>query len=199
MVRFVKRANLDICNEHIDWKFLWFDYSETIAANAMEFPQASAVDGRIPLPKYWITSSLWLNRGLANPIKLEYVEWQKWRANFRSGVIQTVQPAFFTVRPDHVIELDAKCPSSYIASGEFWRRPYDLLVDADEPLIPKEYHRIIEVRAKMYYAEREDAPEIMTGSMAEHDVLMQRMEASELPDQAVNNLASAEDYPVEVP
>ena len=62
----------------------------------------------------------------------------------------------------------------------FQKRSERLTSDSEVSIIPIEFHRIIVVRAKLIYAEREDAPEIMAGSSAEYDSLMSALEAGYL-------------------
>ena len=69
-------------------------------------------------------------------------------------------------------------------TADYWVKAEHLDADSEISIIPEEYHRIILVRAKMIYAEREDAPEIMAGSSAEFHNLLTNMEADYLPAQA---------------
>lgn len=192
IVRFVKQADINLCVRFIDWNFLWYDYSETLAAGAGVFPGASASGGKVATPNKWMTDSIWLNRGQSNAVKLSYVPWEDWRHRFRSQPIKTQQPSFFTIRPDKVLELDSYADKEYAASGEFYRNPEEMSGNTDTSLIPEQFHRLIEVRAKIMYAEREDAPEVLLGSSAEHDELMEAMEASQLTNFEPNAMGAAD-------
>ena len=55
-----------------------------------------------------------------------------------------------------------------------------MTADGDISAIPPRFHKIIIARAKMYYAENEDAPEIMAGSLAEFEDLLDKLEADQL-------------------
>lgn len=199
IVRFVREANYYVQNLHIDWNFLWYDYSETLAAGAVVFPAATAVAGVVARPRYWVRESLWLNRVSTNPIKLDYVPWDRWREMHRTGVVRTQQPGYFSVRPDNVIELDAAADKAYTASGQFYRRPFTLSANADTPVLPEEFHRIIELKAAYNYGVREDAPEIISGVMAEYDDMLEKMEAAQLPGQEANTMGFDEDSRMEIP
>ena len=46
----------------------------------------------------------------------------------------------------------------------------------------------------MYYAENEDAPEIMAGSLAEFEDLLDKLEADQLPSQKNRRFSSGSRY-----
>ena len=68
-----------------------------------------------------------------------------------------------------------------------------MTADADISAIPPRFHKIIIARAKMYYAENEDAPEIMAGALAEFEDLLDKLEADQLPSQKNRRFSSAQD------
>ena len=59
--------------------------------------------------------------------------------------------------------------------------------------IPPRFHRIIVARAKMYYAENEDAPEILASSLAEFEDQLDKLEADQLQRQKNRRFSSAQD------
>ena len=59
--------------------------------------------------------------------------------------------------------------------------------------IPPRFHQIIVSRAKMYYAENEDAPEIMVGSLSDFEDLLDKLEADQLVRQKNRRFSSAQD------
>ena len=64
--------------------------------------------------------------------------------------------------------------------------------DDNVSAIPARFHKIIISRAKMYYAENEDAPEIMVGSLSEFEDLLDKLEADQLVRQKNRRFSSAQ-------
>lgn len=201
IVRFVKQADQYINNLHLDWRWLWYDYSATMPAGSTSFPSAPVIAGRVPLPKQWMYDTVLLNRGQADYIKLSYLPWRDFAPTYRAGLMPTAPPSQFSIRPDNVLVLNSNTDRAYTANAEFYQRPFLMVQDTDEPMCPEDWHRIIEVRAKIFYAEREDAPEIMMGALSEYDDLLQKMEASELDGWSANTMGHAQtaDILVDIP
>jgi len=86
-------------------------------------------------------------------------------------------------------------------SAEYWRTPVvmstilagETTADSNTSAIPARFHKIIIARAKMFYAENEDAPEIMVGSLSEFEDLLNQLEADQLPSQKNRRFSSAQD------
>ena len=85
-------------------------------------------------------------------------------------------------------------------SAEYWRTPVvmstiltgETTADSNTSAIPSRFHKIITARAKMYYAENEDAPEILSGSVAEFEDLLNSLEADQLVRQENRKFSSAQ-------
>ena len=98
-----------------------------------------------------------------------------------------------SVKPTNVLDLYPTPNVAGTVSAEYFKVPTDLAVDSDTSLIPTRFHRIIIARAKLYYAENEDAPEIMSGSLAEFEDLLDKLEADELPAQKARRFSRVQD------
>ena len=68
-------------------------------------------------------------------------------------------------------------------TAEYWKTPAVLSASDDEPVIPTRFQRIIICRAKIYYAEQNDAAEVMGSSISEFNDLLGKLEADQLPSQ----------------
>ena len=71
--------------------------------------------------------------------------------------------------------------------------PTELTTDSQVSEIPPRFHRVITSRAKMYYAENEDAPEIMTGALAEFEDLIDKLESDQLSGQKNRRMIKTQD------
>ncbi len=185
-------ADMYVDNLLTDWRYLWVDWpGTTLAAASSEI--TIPVVGTYGAVNQWLRDSLWLDRETANPLHLSYMDWKTFRETFRSDTIQTADPEFYSIAPDGVIYLETKTRISHTPSGEFYRRTTELALDSDEPLMPSNHRRIIQMKTMINYAAREDAPEIMVEASAEYDDLLDALKRAEAPGQRVDGFSEAED------
>ena len=78
-------------------------------------------------------------------------------------------------------------------SFEYFATPTALAADSDVSAIPPRFHKIIIARAKIYYAENEDAPEILSGALTEFEDLLDKLEADQLPSQKNRRFSKVQD------
>lgn len=197
LLNFMIAAEIYINNLHTDWRYLWVDWTgPTLAAasSTITLPVV-ATEGEV---NQWLKEAMWLDRATANPFHLTHVPWKDFRDEFLADTIQTADPEFYSVAPDGTIYLDSKTKSSHTPSGEFYRRSSELSEDGDAPLIPSNHRRIIQVKAIINYAIREDAPEILSGEAAEYDDLLEKLEMAEWPGATVDGYGENEDITTEV-
>lgn len=186
VVEDIRNANTDIQNRWHDWKFLHRTHTTQTVVGSLRLVESKPTNIGV-----WNTNSVWLDKTTASPIHLEYVDYDTFRDNVLVGLPATDQPYQFTIKPDNSLEVYPLADDEYTLTAEYWRKPEILTSDAQISLLPEQFHRAIVVRAKLYYAEREDAPEIMAGSSAEFDDLMFQLEAHQLRDQDVGKQARA--------
>ncbi len=182
IARYINQAYLDTCNQFIDWRFLWKQYQERLPAGVYVAPSPSVVDGVTYSVRHWKRHSVWLDQLTNDAQQLQYIPWDQWPGFARARARPTEKPSYFTIRPDNVIEFDTVNNALRQLHAEYYCRPTPMANNYDIPLIPENHCRIIEVRAKIYYGEREDAPEIIAGAGAELDILMPRLESEQLDD-----------------
>ena len=183
VIQYVREAHLSICTAWPDWDFLWETEEGTTTAT-----QVTAGDTLLPManpvPRRYKTSlgAFQIKQGTSwNNIR--HMWWDEFKRSQRTGSVKPAKtrPAFWTVRPDKKIELSHPIGGVFDYRYEYFREPPSLVEDGDEIILPHGYDRLVLVRAKIIFAERENAPEIMQGSAAEFDDLMTRLEANFLP------------------
>ena len=174
----IQDADQAIKQQWQDWKFLWDTHTtKTIGGVAWLESLKPAELGT------WDTNACWLDKTTNNPIQLEYIDYAEWRNDQATGEPFTADPYQFTVLPNGEIRLFPQANGVFDFTGEYWKRSTRLSSNGEVSIVPEEFHRIIIVRAKMIYAEREDAPEIMAGSAAEYHNLITNLEARYLDGQ----------------
>lgn len=164
VVRWIRDSTLWFDNEWRDWKYLWTPYVDVCSLGDPLAPEPDTPAG--VKVRQWDRSSIWLSRGTTNQKRLDYMEWGQFREIYDGNGIPK-QPSIFSVRPDGRIIFDCPPDQQYPINGEFWRRPVPLTQSNDVPAMPEEYHRLIVCRAAIMYANREDAPEVISGMETE--------------------------------
>lgn len=198
LLNFMIAAEIYINNLHTDWRYLWVDWTgpTLVAASSTITLPVVATKGEV---NQWLKEAMWLDRATANPYHLTHVPWKDFRDKFLADTIQTADPEFYSIAPDGTIYLDSKTKSTHTPSGEFYRRSGELSADDDDPLIPSNHRRIIQVKAIINYAIREDAPEILSGEAAEYSDLLEKLEMAEWPGSTADGYGENEDITTEVP
>lgn len=177
--RWIRQANNDICVQWKNWRFLWTEYNEMMQAG-VQAPPVPGTPAGVKV-RQWDRSSIYLNKYTNSPVQLEFVPWEVFRAQYGFGVPAAGQPFVFTVKPDNTLIVDRPVDAIYAITGEFWRRAKMLAADNDVSDIPDEYHRLIIATAAVKYANKEDAPEVISGMEAEMINLMDKLQSDQLP------------------
>jgi hypothetical protein len=192
LVGWIADAYDEICASHHDWNFLWDEFEKSTIADTVTITKPSDIG-------YWDKDSFYLDYTTDDYQKLTEMPYKRWRTSFRNGVRTSNKPTHFAVRPDKNIVLEPIPDAVYTLTADYYKTATRLSANTDEPLIPTNFQRIIVVRAKIYYAEHDNAPEVMSGAMQEFQVLINSLKGAELPGYEENKLASApENFVVEV-
>ena len=186
VVRYIKNADIDIQSRWFDWMFLWKE--ATINSSSGTSTLTSPTD----LGNWNVDTVVW-DKGTDNNLPLEYVAWGEYFEMYKLGTIDSADPEVFSVKPDNVIDLYPTPDSVTPVYSQYWKVPTALAADSDVSDIPSRFQRIIIARAKIYYAENEDAPEVLTGSLAEFEDLLDKLEADQLPGQKNRRMLKTQD------
>tara|TARA_R110002020_G_scaffold475930_1_gene714605 strand:+ start:1606 stop:2310 length:705 start_codon:yes stop_codon:yes gene_type:complete len=199
VVRYVKQADQDIQSRWFDWDFLWdtatmTTITGTATLSTTNTGTVTGTGGSFPsdLGNWNLGSVVWDPTSESYQI-LEYEPWNEYRENYKYGTVDSDIPEVFSVQPNNSLDFYPTPSSATVVKAEYWKVPVVLSDDADISAIPPRFHKIIIARAKMYYAENEDAPEIMAGSLAEFEDLLDKLEADQLPRQKNRRFSSAQD------
>ena len=191
VVRYIANADLDIQSRWFNWDFLWTEATisaiagtSTLTSSNTGFPSA--------LGNWKLDSAVW-NKSADTYQVLEYMEWDKYRYEYKYGTIASDTPEVFTIKPDNNIDLYPTPDATTAISFEYFATPTALAADADVSAIPPRFHKIIIARAKIYYAENEDAPEILSGALTEFEDLLDKLEADQLPSQKNRRFSKVQD------
>lgn len=186
IVRQIRDADLDIQRRWFNWNYLWAEHSTTTSAGSSVMTAPADI-------LYWNIDSVVYDPNTDNYQPLEYVPWMEYRDNYKYGVVDSGTPEVFTIKPNNEVDLWPTPDTSTAISAEYWKAPTALAASGDVSPIPAGMHRIIICRAKVYYAEQNDAPEIMASAVAEFNDLLDKLEASQLPNQRNRRFSQVQD------
>ena len=186
VVRYIKNADTDVQSRWFDWMFLWSE------ATINSVSGTSTLVSPTDLGNWNIDTVVW-DKGTDNNLPLEYMPWGEYFEMYKLGTIDSADPEVFSVKPDNVIDLYPTPNSATPVYSQYWKVPTELSADTDVSSIPSRFQRIIIARAKIYYAENEDAPEVLTGSLAEFEDLLDKLESDQLPGQKNRRMLKTQD------
>lgn len=186
VVRYIKNADTDIQRRWFNWNFLWSEATLTPTASV------STLTSPADLGNWKLDSFVW-SKTTNDYQELDYVDWDEYKIVYKLGVVDSGTPEIFSVKPDNVIDVYPTPEDTTAISAEYWKTPTILAVDADLSDIPARFHKIIIARAKIYYAENEDAPEILSGALAEFEDLLDKLESDQLPGQKNRRFSRVQD------
>lgn len=183
LVNWIADANDEICAMWFDWAFLWTELEETTVADSEEITKPSDLG-------VYDRDSFYLDYSTDDYQKLTEIDYAAWRRVYRQGTKTSDMPSFFAIAPNRNIILEPPPDDEYTLTAHYWKTATRLSANADNTLVPTRFQRIIIARAKMYFAEHENAPEVLQGAMMEYNSLLMNLEASQLPGMAPRRVSS---------
>lgn len=181
IVDWVRDAWLEIQGMHRDWRFL---------AGEFEFPTITDTNTYTPASigltngvAYWAMDTISCRVNTADEGLLEEMDYTLYRRTLALGTQPKQRPQKVARTPANALLLWPTPPDdSYTIRGEYYRKPQTLAANADEPIMPSEYHRAIVYLAMQYYGRNESAVEVLVDGKDKIRPIMSRMEIELLPD-----------------
>ena len=186
VVRYIKQADLDIQRRWFNWNFLWTEATITPSAGT------STLSSPANLGNWKLDAIVW-SKATNDYQELDYMDWDEYKLEYKLGVVDSGTPEVFSVKPDNVLDVYPTPDTATTISVEYWKTPTELAADSDISAIPPRFHNIIIARAKIYYGENEDAPEILSGALAEFEDLLDKLESDQLPGQKNRRFSRVQD------
>jgi len=177
----------DIQIHQTNWRFMKKDFSFTTTDGTRNYSVTTI--GLTDFDRWKIhefgDARLYVtSTGVSSEQYLEYLHWEDYRRNFVFGATRTAEgrPSYISIKPDNSLDLYL-VPNSddYTVVGQYYRSPAVLSADADEPLFPSQFHKIIIWRAMMFYGNFYNAPEKYDQGQNEYKKLLRRLQFDQLP------------------
>ena len=186
VVRYIKNADLDIQRRWFNWDYLWSETTITPSVGVSTLTSPANLGN-------WKLDSIVFSKATDDYQQLDFMDWEQYRLEYKLGVIDSGTPEVFSIKPDNVIDVWPTPDSTTTISTEYYRVPTELAADSDISSIPPRFHNMIIHRAKIYYGENEDAPEILSGALASFEDLLDKLEADQLPGQKNRRFSRVQD------
>lgn len=186
IVEWINTAYRAVQRIHANWEFLRSEFSFPTVGGTANYTKATVVP-TLPELGSWKTDTFraYLTvTGIGDQQDLTYIPWEEFRDRYTLGSLstQTGRPMFFTVKADKSVTFWPIPDAVYTVTGEYYKRPQLMTVDASEPLIPSEYDEIIVWKALMLWGTDQGAPEKYTKGKEEYSRVLAALELNQLPD-----------------
>lgn len=191
LVEWVKMADIEIQNLHLDWKFLAGEEALTITDAADIYPPPA--DHRHYDRE---TFQLELADGSKKPLTVQD------ELEVRSEIFydEKSEPWRVIIRNDDQLKFDEPPDQTYTCNYAYYTQPVEQTDNIDQSQIPNYYrYGVIVGKALEYYADYEDAPEARRKSQLLLGFWLPKLEADQLPgDRFMHAQAEGNHLVVEV-
>lgn len=119
--------------------------------------------------------------GLSDEQFLVPMKWDDFRDTYLVGTRQTGRPLHYSIGPDEAVYLGPVPSAIFTLVGDYKASVQKLVVNADIPEMPEDFHMLIVWGALMSYGRYEAATEIYADAQNNYDEEMVLLENSQLP------------------
>jgi len=113
---------------------------------------------------------------------LRYVDYDMFNKAYRVGTSAIGRPTLVSKDKLNNLVFSPSPDKAYTVTVDYYKTPTHLINNADIPAIPERYHMAIVYLAMQYYGRFENANEVVQDGMYQFYQMMNRIEASELPE-----------------
>lgn len=189
LVDWIDTAYEDIQTAHATWQFLRKEFSfATVSGTATYTPAAAGLsdfaewvsddDGDSENFRIYLTA--------ADEQFIDYIPWDLFREVYLFGTqrTQTGRPTVYTIKPDDTLMFFPIPNDVFTCLGEYFRIPFTMTLNDDEPVFPDRFHIAVMWQALKYYgAYSQESDKYMTGQI-EYRKRLRALEKSQLPQIA---------------
>lgn len=183
-INWVNDAWIDIQGTYENWEFMRTTFIFTTVNQRQSNTPAQANTTNFA---NWKRNSLRIYQtslGFNNEIWIPFHDYESFRNLYQFGAMRSnyQRPVVYSIDPAKNLLLGpGPNAAGYTVIGEYYTAPVELSLDADTPSMPAEYHKMIEYRTMMFYAEYEAAQDVYQTGKTEFDKFLQRLELNQLP------------------
>ena len=163
LVRHVRDAWLAIQTVHKDWKWMWKEYEIPSPGSGPLQTIGNTTDYILTdVRKFWTNTfiSYKTSLGTTDRQRMTFVPWEAYRRRYAVANVTASRPIQCTRMPNGNLRV-YKPDDIYSIEFEIQKRAQVLLVNADIPDIPADYHPLIIYEALKIFGKAHDAPELI--------------------------------------
>lgn len=183
VVNWVADADLYIQKKYKDWNFLHKQYSISTIVDTKDYVKPTDLG-------MWDVDSFYLNYTTADNIRLDNIDYIDWRDNHGMGVQTSSNPYAVAFKPNKDIILYPAPDAIFTMTADYWKIPTRLVANADQSDIPETFEDVIIHRAKILYAQHEEAGDMLSVAKEEYGEGLIDLKANEAPYHTALNRAS---------
>lgn len=175
---------IDLQNYRSDWKWLHETFSLTTTDGSREY---SRTDAGITDLSRWVIASPESHKstfkaydtlgGRGSEYFLVFLEYDNWDRRYNTGTPLSGKPYYFTIDPstNNILLDNLATATEYTITGQYYKAPSELVLDADIPAAPPEFHRAIIQKALMYYGSHIVSSSIYTTAFNRYDEILSKL------------------------
>jgi len=164
-IRYIDAAHEEIQNEYADWNFLWASTSFNTTIDLAEYAGASGL-------------LTWdVDRIYCDGEQVDVIAYQ----DYTPETLDSAKPMQATILPNGQIKFIPAPDAVYPITYDYFKAPKVLSLNADESLIPSQYHMAIVARALIMYANFESAAEAKVQGEELYTKYMTQLKNNQLP------------------
>lgn len=190
VVGWVSDAYVDIQNERGDWRWMQRAFEAQLTAGQKVYTAAAL--GVADLGK-WLPDipalnlrrfTIWENGKREHESEIQQIDYMDWRRQYQRGVHATSQPTEWAISPQNELLVGVTPDKPYWISGEYVMTPQVLAADADIPLMPAAYHRIIIQEAIRLMARSDESYSTLVDKSDQYTRLRSGLVNSQTPEMS---------------
>jgi len=163
LVRNIRDAWIRIQAARYPWKWMWKEYEIPLPGtgplqsigNTEDYLLTGVERIHVNTFRNYLTSV-----GPTGRQRMTFIPWEGWQRRFAVANITASRPILCTRLPNGTLRL-YKPNDIYSVEFEIQKTPQELLVNADTPEMPIQYHPLIIYEALKIYGKANDAPEVI--------------------------------------
>lgn len=198
IVAWVAQAYTELQLSNENWRWLRSTFTVNTVASDDTYAYGDCTDSRLSAVisrflRWWETDGddcsnirIYLtSAGVAGEQFLTVLPWESFRRIYKMGSQTDGFPCHVTIDPQNQLVLGPAPDAIYTISGEYQRSPQILADNADVPEMPTHFHSLLQYLAMQKYGASNVAQEVYQRGFDGALELMNRLEASQLPQITV--------------
>lgn len=189
LATWIRRAHREIQQENENWRFRVATAEFDLTADQGEYDISAQLPNFQTVRPYnapFGTRYALMDDNRSWPVR--YMRWQAFAGYWESRT-DTGRPRRFAVAPGDLLRVWPVPTQDYVLQFAYTLVPVDLEADADEPVLPEQYHDLIVFHAIINYAGYDEAQAQYQRASAQYRRLRLSMRRNELPEAVVSSPA----------